>query len=142
MITSDSLHVYSAIQSAKDRSHLEDNLVLDGFDVSSFESADDLWAAFQQKPSRMVITDRRFPSGLNGLELTRKIRDTHPLPYVYVVVLSVMNRLKEIKEGLGAGVDDYLIKPHNPLQLRSRVLIGLRWLNYIDSLFENKPEKR
>jgi DNA-binding response OmpR family regulator len=142
VITSDSLRVYLAIRDPKDRSRIEDNLVLDGFDVSTFESADDLWAAFQEKPPRMVITDRRFPSGLNGLELTRKIREAQPLPYVYVVVLSVLNRLKEIKEGLAVGVDDYLIKPHNPLQLRSRILIGLRWLNYIDSLFESKPTQK
>jgi DNA-binding response OmpR family regulator len=64
------------------------------------------------------------------------------LPYVYIVMRSVMNRLAEIKEGLAMGVDDYLIKPHNPFQLRSRILVGTRWLNYIDSLYEGKTVRK
>ena len=52
--------------------------------------------------------------------------------------VSAMSRLQEIKEGLAAGVDEYLIKPPNPLQLRSRVLVGLRWLQYIDLLYEGR----
>jgi hypothetical protein len=31
-------------------------------------------------------------------------------------------------------VDDYLVYPHNSFQIRSRVLVGLRWLTYIDSI--------
>jgi hypothetical protein len=34
-------------------------------------------------------------------------------------------------------VDDYLLKPFNPIQLRSRALVGLRWLSYLDSLQES-----
>lgn len=53
-----------------------------------------------------------------------------------------MNNLKQIKEALAVGTDDYLVRPHNPFQLRSRVLVGMRWLNYIDSLYEGKSEKK
>jgi hypothetical protein len=49
-----------------------------------------------------------------------------------------MNNLKQIKEALAVGADDYLVRPHNPFQLRSRALVGMRWLNYIDSLYEKK----
>ena len=53
-----------------------------------------------------------------------------------------MNRLNEIKEGLGAGVDDYLIKPYNQFPARSRVRVRVRWLTYIDSLFEVKDSTK
>jgi DNA-binding response OmpR family regulator len=128
------VRIYLAIRKANDRSKMEDTLVLDGFDVSSFPSADDLWDVFQQRQARIVITDRRFGGGLSGLDLARRIRKDFLLPYCYIVVLSMMNRLKEIEEGMAAGADDYIIKPHNPFQLRSRLLVGLRWLAYIDSL--------
>jgi hypothetical protein len=39
---------------------------------------------------------------------------------------------------LAAGVDDYLAKPLTPLQARTRVLVGKRWLAYIDSLFAGR----
>jgi DNA-binding response OmpR family regulator len=47
---------------------------------------------------------------------------------------SVMGQLQEIREGLNLGVDDYLVIPYNPFQIRSRVLVGMRWLSYIDSI--------
>jgi DNA-binding response OmpR family regulator len=56
------------------------------------------------------------------------------LPYVFVVALSAMSRIREIEDAQAAGADDYLIKPYNPFQIRTRVMVGLRWLAYIDSI--------
>lgn len=137
-ITADNLRIYIAVKNRDERSRMEDNLVLDGFNIGTYMSADALWSAFQQTPARMVITERRFAGGLSGLDLARGIRRDYLLPYVYIVVLSSLSGLKDIKEGLAAGVDDYLVKPPNPLQLRSRILVGLRWLQYIDSLHAGK----
>jgi DNA-binding response OmpR family regulator len=142
MVNTENLHIYLATRKREDASCLEDHLVLDGFDMSTFPSARALWKTFHQKPARFIITDRRFDDGFSGLDLAREVRQHHMLPYVYIVVLSVMNRLKEIKEGLAVGVDDYLIKPHNPFQLRSRILVGMRWLNYIDSFYEGRSAKK
>ncbi|MBL9170642.1 MAG: response regulator [Verrucomicrobiales bacterium] len=142
MVTKDNLRVYLAIKKADERSHIEDTMVLDGIEVRTFGSAGDLWLAFQEKPARLIISDRRFIDGFSGLDLAQQIRKHHMLPYVYVVVLSSLSHLKEIKDGLVAGVDDYLVKPYNRFQLRTRVLVGMRWLNYIDSLYESKPSKQ
>jgi len=126
------VRVHLAVKNTKERSQIEDALVLDGFVVSTFQSAGELWDAFQQHQPRIVITERRFGSDLSGLDLARNIRKHFVLPYCFIVILSTMNRIKEIQEGLAAGVDDYLIRPYNPFQLRSRILVGLRWLTYID----------
>jgi DNA-binding response OmpR family regulator len=130
--------IYLAIKSPKDRSHVEDTLVLDGFDVSTFATATELWEVFQSRPARVVISERRFGSGLSGLDLAANIRKDFLLPYCFIVVMSTMNRMKEIEAGLAAGVDDYLIRPYNQSQIRSRILVGLRWLAYIDSLHAGK----
>ena len=129
-----STDIYLAIQKDSDRSHIEDQLVLDGACVSCFASASDLWKHFQVRPVRFVVTDRRFEGDFDGMELVRKIRADQQTPYVYVLMRSVMGQLAEIKEGLNLGVDDYLIIPHNPFQIRSRVLVGMRWITYIDSI--------
>lgn len=102
--------------------------------MSTFSSASDLWERFQARPARLVITDRRFGDDFDGLELVRKIRKHYQLPYIYAMMRSVGSQLEEIREGLTAGVDDYLVKPHNPFQIRSRALVAMRWLTYIDSI--------
>ncbi len=133
--------IYLAIRKDDERSHIEDQLVLDGANVSCFASAEDLWKHFQTRPVRFVITDRRFGSGFDGMELVRQIRKNYQLPYVYVLMRSRLGQLKEIREGLAAGVDDYLVYyPNDSFQIRSRALVGLRWLTYIDSItWKSKP---
>lgn len=134
MATLTNTRIYISIRKPDDRSKLEDQLVLDGADVSAFPSAKELWELFHTRPSRLIITDLRFGDEFNGLELTRQIRKHHPLPYVYVLMRSLRQQVKEIQEGLAAGVDGYLVKPHHQFQIRSQVLVGLRWLTYIDSI--------
>lgn len=58
------------------------------------------------------------------------------------MVLSTLASLKKMKEALAVGADDYLARPHNPFQLRSRALVGMRWWNDIHSLYEGKIEKQ
>jgi DNA-binding NtrC family response regulator len=67
-------NIYLAIRNTEDRSQIEDHLVLDGADVSSFASARELWSRFQTRPVRFVITDRRFGADFDGMELVRRIR--------------------------------------------------------------------
>ena len=141
MVSAENLKLYLAVKKRDDRSRLEDTLVLDGFNIRTFATASELWTAFQQTPARIVISERRFADGFSGINLVSNIRKHHLTPYVYTVVLSTLASLKEMKEALAAGADDYLARPYNRLQLRSRALVGMRWLNYVDSLYESKSAK-
>ena len=141
MVNADSLRLYLAVKKRDDRSQMEDTLVLDGFNIRTFSKASELWEAFQQAPARLVISERRFADGFSGINLVSNIRKHHLTPYVYTVILSTMCNLKDMKEALAFGVDDYLVRPHNRFQLRSRALVAMRWLNYIDSLYESKSGK-
>ncbi|HEY5043679.1 MAG TPA: response regulator [Verrucomicrobiae bacterium] len=141
MASLSSVQIYLAVRNQDERSHMEDHLVLDGANVSAFKNAQELWACFQTRPVRFIITDRKFGGDFGGLDLTRRIRKNFGLPYVYILMRGVMGQLKEIQEGLSTGVDDYLIKPHNPFQIRSRVLVEMRWLTYIDSLTTGAGKK-
>jgi DNA-binding response OmpR family regulator len=134
------MRIYIAIRKWEDRSHFEDELVLEDVNVSCFPSAQELWESFRAHPSRFVITDRRFGDHFDGLQLVRMIRLNAQLPYVYILMRSVMAGLEDIKQGLDLGVDDYLVRPHNPFEIRARVLVGLRWLGYIDSI--TRPEAK
>jgi DNA-binding response OmpR family regulator len=134
MASLSSVQIYIAVRNQDERSQIEDHLVLDGANISAFKNAQELWNRFQERPARFVITDRKFGSDFGGLDLTQRIRKNFSLPYVYILMRGVLGQMKEIQEGLSAGVDDYIVKPHNPFQIRSRVLVGMRWLTYIDSL--------
>jgi CheY-like chemotaxis protein len=135
------IRIYIAVKRTDDRTHYSDSMVVDGFNVTAFPSAGDLWQSFQLRPARIVMTERRFEYGISGLQLVERIRQQQPWPYVYVAVMSAMNQMEEIEQGLEAGVDDYLLKPFNPIQLRARALVALRWLSYLDSLCQEQPTR-
>jgi DNA-binding NtrC family response regulator len=130
------IHVYIAISEQEARSQMEDILVLDGFDVSTFATPKDLWEHFQTRPARFVIIDQSFGGDLNGLDLVKKIREMNLSPYVYVLVRSTTEHLSEIADALAAGANDCLVifKLHDSFQIRSKILVGLHWLNYMDSV--------
>ena len=132
------IRIYIAVKRTDDRTHYADSMIVDGFNVTAFPAATELWSCFQLRPARIVMTERRFDYGLSGLQLVERVRQQQPWPYVYIAVMSSMNQMEEIEQGLEAGVDDYLLKPFNPIQLRARALVALRWLSYLDSLFQEQ----
>jgi len=130
------IHIYIVVSEREARSQMEDILVLDGFDVSTFATPKDLWEHFQTRPARFIIIDESFGGEFSGLDVVKTIRRQNLLPYVYVLVRSTIEQLSEIEAALAAGANDCLVifKRHDPFQIRSKILVGLHWLNYIDSV--------
>jgi PleD family two-component response regulator len=115
-------------------SQLELTLSEAGYQVLAFTSAKQLWESFPTRRPRFIITERIFSDGFSALNLCRLVRQDYLLPYVYIYILSNRREKAEIEEALDAGANDYSIKPVSPFQIRTRVLVGLRWLAYIDSI--------
>ena len=70
----------------------------------------------------LVILDLGLP-GLDGLEVTRRIRHGGSLP---IVILTARDDEIDKVVGLELGADDYLIKPFSPRELVARVRAVLR----------------
>ena len=70
----------------------------------------------------LVITDLSMPR-MNGLELTRRLRNLTSVP---ILVLSVRGEERIKVEALDAGADDYVTKPFGMEELLARVRAGLR----------------
>ena len=71
----------------------------------------------------LALFDRRLPDG-DGVSLIEDIRRTHP--GVRVLMLTALNSVSDIIEGLDAGADDYLAKPFDIDELLARVRANLR----------------
>jgi two-component system KDP operon response regulator KdpE len=65
----------------------------------------------------LVILDLGLPD-INGLEVTRRVREWSPVP---IIILSVRNREQDKIEALDAGADDYLTKPFGMGELLARI---------------------
>lgn len=74
------------------------------------EGGEQAWEMFLEQPPDVVISDWVMP-GLNGLELCRRIRASEATRYCSFLLLSSLDDLGDVREGMLAGADDYLTKP-------------------------------
>ena len=87
---------------------------------------------------QMAILDWMMP-GADGLEVCRAIRE-RPTPYVYLILLTARDRHEDLVAGLDSGADDFLTKPFNIDELRSRVRSGVRVLELQQGLLDAHDE--
>lgn len=84
-------------------------------------------------PPDLAIVDWVLP-GLDGIDVLRRIRKLSQGKYIYTLMLTAKERKQGLLTAMDAGADDYLSKPVDPAELRSRVMVGKRILELQQSL--------
>lgn len=91
-----------------------------GFDVGGFLDAADgkeALAVLETHPVDLVLTDINMPN-MNGLELIARIKQTHHLASMPVVVVSTEGSEKKMAEALSLGAVGYVKKPFVPEEIK------------------------
>jgi DNA-binding response OmpR family regulator len=73
----------------------------------------------------LAVLDVSMPK-LDGLELTRLLREDPDTSAVRIVLLTALVQESDVSEGLAAGAHDYVRKPFSPQELQERVDVLLR----------------
>ncbi len=76
--------------------------------------------ARREPPPDLVLADVEMP-GMDGIELTRRLRALTGTATVPILLFSANNRLPALLAGLEVGADDFLLKPFRPQELLARL---------------------
>jgi len=116
-----------AEDSAIYRHLIEGHLKEWGFDFEYARDGKEAWKLLmKQGAPRLALLDWVLPE-VDGIELCRRLRGrSDDEPYTYTILLTSKNRKHEMLEAMDAGVDDFLAKPFDPLELKARLLVGMR----------------
>jgi DNA-binding response OmpR family regulator len=87
------------------------------------EDGERAWALFQGEPVPLAVLDVNMP-GLDGLTLTRRIREHEVGRDCFVIVVTARDAREDLAAVLAAGADDYVTKPSSPENLRARLEIA------------------
>ena len=104
-----------------------------GHEVEVAPDGEDAWRRIRDGDAPLLISDWMMPR-LDGPELCRRIRDGGCNRYIYIILLTSLDRRDDRVEGLRAGADDFLTKPPDPDELSVRLEIAGRILAVHDRL--------
>ena len=76
--------------------------------------------AIEQEIPDVVVTDLMMPN-MDGLELTKQLKQSQDLTHVPVILLSAKSAIESRLQAMQEGADDYVTKPFEPEYLRARV---------------------
>ncbi|HEX9428675.1 MAG TPA: ATP-binding protein, partial [Candidatus Polarisedimenticolia bacterium] len=82
-------------------------------------------AAAREEPPDLVLSDVMMP-GLDGFGLLQELRKDERTRTIPVILLSARAGEEATVEGLGAGADDYVVKPFSARELLARVRTHLQ----------------
>ncbi|MNZ49777.1 Sensory/regulatory protein RpfC [compost metagenome] len=99
---------------------LEAILPPDEYDLTMVTSGKEALALLDTKEWDLVISDIMMPQ-MSGYELTRMIRERFTLTELPVLLLTARSQPKDIQSGFIAGANDYVTKPVEAIEIKSRI---------------------
>lgn len=95
------------------------------YDVVTSKGADDTLSAIKETVPDLILIDRNLQDK-DGLEISKAIKKDFSTAYIPIIVLidrkQVRRELLEIEQG----IDDYIIKPPDPIDLQIRIEMAVR----------------
>lgn len=104
------------------RAFLKINFERNGFSVIEAGSGEEALRLTELEKPHVAVLDVMLP-GMDGFEVCRRIRETHP--NIGIIMLTAKGQDLDKISGLEHGADDYVVKPFNPTEfiLRTKALI-------------------
>ncbi len=90
------------------------------YSISTATSAAEALAKLKSGHFDLIVSDVMMPH-VSGYELTRIIRERYAISELPILLLTARNRPEDIFAGFQSGANDYVTKPVDSMELRSRV---------------------
>jgi two-component system cell cycle response regulator len=111
-----------------------------GYEVITANDGARAWEILQQEnPPKLVLLDWVMPE-LDGVEVCRLVRAQKDKPYTYILLLTAKDKKEDMITALEAGVDDFVSKPFDSMELRGRLRAGKRIIKLQDELLAARAE--
>ena len=91
-----------------------------GYEVQSARDGQEAVELARAEPPDLVLLDVRMPR-MTGYDVCRALKADPALKQAPVVFLSAKGQDAEIRAGLDAGADAYLLKPFSPAELTEEI---------------------
>jgi CheY-like chemotaxis protein len=91
-------------------------------------------------PPRIAVLDWIMP-GIDGVEVCRQISSRENFPLIYTILLTRRSEKEDLVQALDSGAHDFLTKPVDMNELRSRINVGRRLIEADQAVRQAEKEK-
>lgn len=102
------------------RGLLEVNLEMEGHEVVSAVDGSDALAKIEQQPPDLILLDVMMPN-LNGWQVAERLKSNAATRHIPIVFLSARAMDADVRRGAELGVESYVTKPFDPIDLMDLV---------------------
>jgi CheY-like chemotaxis protein len=102
------------------RDVLSRRLQREGYVVSTVENGKRALEVLGLEKYDIVLLDIMMPD-MDGFETLKRIRGNDKLKTLPVIMLTSLNEMDDVKKCVGLGANDYVLKPYNIEDLKSRI---------------------
>ena len=107
--------------------------------ISAVGSGEEALSLVEKNPPDLILLDVMMP-GLDGYEVTVRIKKDPRLKIIPIILVTALNRSEDKVRGLKAGADDFLSKPLDRSELKVRVKALLQVKAYNEHLVNYQQE--
>ncbi len=120
-----SSHVLIADDIQQNRELLEAYLADEGYEILMASDGQQTMQLVDQHQPDLILLDIMMPR-MSGYEVCSQIKGDPARRGILVLIVTALNEAGDIEKAVNAGCDDFLTKPVNRLELRTRVRSLLR----------------
>ena len=106
-----------------------------GYSLAFVSSGPDALSFLRAHQPSTILLDVVMP-GMDGFEVCRRIKADDRGRYIPIILVTALDRKEDMIRGLDVGADDFIVKPVNGPELRSRVRTMLRIKAQYDHLVQ------
>ena len=93
----------------------------EGFTFLTAVDGETGWETAVRHSPNLILMDLQLPGPLNGIDLTRKIKQHPPLAHIPIIALTAFGNHEVEEAALAAGCIDFLRKPADIRQIRQTI---------------------
>ncbi len=102
------------------RDFIRITLEAEGFEITEAVNGQEALDSIKKNPPHIAILDSRMPK-MNGEDVCLRLKQDILLRHLPIIMVTAKGEIADKIKGLGAGADDYMVKPFDPAELLARV---------------------
>ncbi|MDD5686856.1 MAG: response regulator [Elusimicrobia bacterium] len=115
--------------------YLKEGLEIENYEVLTAKNGERAIELTKESNPDLIIVDIIMPK-MNGYEMCKILKEKNNIRFLPIIMMTADRNTKGLVKGLGAGADEFIVKPFEIIEISARIKAMLRIKSLSDDLSE------